>query len=191
MFVAMVDAARLCGIVLAAGAGTRFGGPKALARTPDGRAWLALAVDALREGGCGEVVVVLGAGADAATALVPHGARVVVASEWAEGLSRSLQAGLAAAAGASAVVIVPVDTPELPASAVARVVAVAADPEEALVRAEYGGRPGHPALIGSAHWPTLTRELKGDTGAGPFLARSGAVAVECADLWSGRDHDRP
>jgi CTP:molybdopterin cytidylyltransferase MocA len=187
----MAEAARICGIVLAAGAGTRFGGPKALARTPEGHPWLALAVDALRGGGCDEVVVVLGAGADAAAALVPQGTRAVIASDWAEGLSRSLWAGLAAAAGANAVVIVPVDTPELPASAVARVIAAAPDPEAALVRAEYGGRPGHPVMVGSAHWSALAGELAGDTGAGPFLARRGATTVECADLWSGRDHDRP
>lgn len=187
----MVGAAHICGIVLAAGAGTRFGGPKALARTVDGRPWLHLAVEALRRGGCDDVVVVLGAGADAAGALVPDGARSVVAPDWADGLSRSLRAGLAAAGDAEAVVIVPVDTPELAAAAVARVVGAAADSGVALVRAEYGGRPGHPVMVGSAHWPALAGELSGDVGAGPFLARHGAVAVECADLWSGRDHDRP
>ncbi|HWR85187.1 MAG TPA: NTP transferase domain-containing protein, partial [Rhodoglobus sp.] len=49
------------GIVLAAGAGTRAGGAKALRREPDGTPWLELAATALRDGGCERVVVVLGA----------------------------------------------------------------------------------------------------------------------------------
>jgi CTP:molybdopterin cytidylyltransferase MocA len=182
----------ICGIVLAAGAGTRFGGPKALARASDRRPWVQLAVDALTEGGCDEVVVVLGAEAAAAAELVPKHARTEVAADWAGGLSHSLRAGLAAAAGARAAVVIPVDTPELPATAVARVIAAApADPADALVRAEYGGRPGHPVLLGARHWRALAAELTGDVGAGPYLARNGALAVECGDLWSGLDRDRP
>lgn len=49
------------GVVLAAGAGTRFGMPKVLA---DSGEWLVSAANALREGGCAEVVVVLGAAVD-------------------------------------------------------------------------------------------------------------------------------
>jgi CTP:molybdopterin cytidylyltransferase MocA len=63
----------VCGVVLAAGAGTRFGGPKALARTAAGEPWLALAVGTLRAAGCEPVVVVLGTGADEAEPLVPAG----------------------------------------------------------------------------------------------------------------------
>lgn len=37
-------AAGIAGVVLAAGAGTRFGGPKALATHPDGTPWLATAI---------------------------------------------------------------------------------------------------------------------------------------------------
>ena len=46
------------GVLLAAGAGTRFGMPKVLAERG---AWLRAAVAALSGGGCDEVVVVLGA----------------------------------------------------------------------------------------------------------------------------------
>ena len=45
--------------MLAAGAGTRAGGPKALRRDADGVPWLHLAVAALRGGGCDPVLVVL------------------------------------------------------------------------------------------------------------------------------------
>lgn len=175
--------------MLAAGAGTRFGGPKGLARTSDGTPWLVRAVEALRDGGCDEVVVVLGAGADAAAPLVPADARAVVAADWQEGLSRSLTAGMAAARGVDRVVIVPVDTPDLPGAAVARVLA-AAPGRDGLARATYGGSPGHPVVIGGAHLDDLVADLEGDSGAGRFLERHGATAVECGDLWSGRDVDR-
>ncbi|WP_067700723.1 nucleotidyltransferase family protein [Nocardia jejuensis] len=102
---------RCDGIVLAAGAGTRYGMPKVLAE--DG-AWLRSAVRALREGGCARVYVVLGATGpaqrvdDSATPQwlisrnpripVPSGAYPVWASDWAIGVSASMRAGLAAAA---------------------------------------------------------------------------------------------
>lgn len=184
--------ASVTGIVLAAGAGSRFGGPKALARTPDGAPWLHRVAAALREGGCDDLLIVLGAEAAAASPLVPLGARTVVAVDWAEGLSRSLRAGLEAAHDTDAVLVVPVDVPELPTAAVARVLARAGDHlPEALARAVYGGRPGHPALIGAAHFSRLTERLEADTGAGPYLAAHGARAIECGDLWSGQDHDTP
>ena len=53
-----MDCRSWAGIVLAAGAGTRYGRPKVLAAGGD---WLRVAVPSLRAGGCGEVYVVLGA----------------------------------------------------------------------------------------------------------------------------------
>lgn len=207
------------GLVLAAGAGTRYGGPKALARDADGAPWLERVVSALAGGGCDDVLVVLGAGADRARPLVPPGAAVVDAADWDRGLARSLAAGLervlaetAAGAGRDALVVVPVDVPRLPAAAVARVVAAAgaAGPSRAaaLVRATYGGRPGHPVLLGADHWEGLLARLPGgagpgqagpldDAGAGPHLAalaaaaRTTVTAVACDHLWDGRDVDVP
>jgi CTP:molybdopterin cytidylyltransferase MocA len=72
----------VCGLVLAAGAGTRFGGPKALAREPDGTPWIALAVRMLRAAGCDPVLIALGASADEARPLVPAGAQVVIVPDW-------------------------------------------------------------------------------------------------------------
>ena len=53
-------AGRICGVLLAAGAGRRAGGPKALRVDPDGTSWLLRSIAALREGGCDAVIVVLG-----------------------------------------------------------------------------------------------------------------------------------
>ena len=60
----------LHGLLLAAGAGTRMGTPKALVRDDDGTSWLLRSVAVLRDGGCVGVTVVLGAEAARATALL-------------------------------------------------------------------------------------------------------------------------
>ncbi|WOQ69776.1 nucleotidyltransferase family protein [Microbacterium limosum] len=182
----------IAGVVLAAGAGSRFGGPKALARDSDGEAWIALAVEVLREGGCAPVVVTLGASADHAQALVPANAEPVRVEAWTRGLSASVAAGLDAAAAheVDAVVVMPVDTPDAAASAVRRVIAAAGPrPRRALVQATYARRPGHPVLIGADHVRPLIAALEGDRGARDYLRANGAVALECEDLWSGADID--
>jgi CTP:molybdopterin cytidylyltransferase MocA len=178
----------LVGLVLAAGAGTRFGGPKALARDESGVAWIELAVRMLRDAGCADVIVLLGAAADEALALVPPDATTVVVDDWAEGLSATLRAGLGAAerARADAVLITPVDTPDASAAAGHRVVAAA---RTGLARATYDGVPGHPVFIASAHFATLAAGVSGDQGAGAYLRSHGVLDVECGDLWSGADID--
>lgn len=171
------------GVVLAAGAGTRFGMPKVLAGQGE---WLANAVGALAGGGCGDVVVVLGA----AVVAVPAPARAVVAENWSDGMSASLRAGLAAVAGAPVVVLTLVDTPDVGADVIARVLAAAGP--TGLARAVYDGRPGHPVVIAARFWPQLSATLSGDQGARRFLAgRADVVTVECGDLATGADIDEP
>ncbi|MDZ8171407.1 nucleotidyltransferase family protein [Microbacterium xanthum] len=186
--------APIVGLVLAAGAGTRFGGPKGLARDTAGAPWVARAVDTLRRGGCERVVVAVGARADDVAALVPPGVEVVRIAAWADGLSATLRTGLVAAASpatrVAAVVILPVDVPDAPSSAVRRVIAAAeGDASAALVQATYQGDPGHPVLIGAAHVPAVAESVTGDDGARLYLRSHGAIRVECGDLWSGADID--
>src|SRR5262249_25906365 len=88
-------ATMIAGVLLAAGAGRRYGMPKALA---EGGAWLRRSVAVLIDGGCAPVLVVLGASAQQAAPLVPDIARTVVAADWAEGMGASLRTGLAAVA---------------------------------------------------------------------------------------------
>ncbi|WP_241473487.1 nucleotidyltransferase family protein [Mycolicibacterium neoaurum] len=173
------------GVVLAAGAGARFGMPKVLAAEGT---WLAAAVTALLDGGCDEVLVVLGA----ARASVPAPAHPVLAPDWAQGLSASLRAGLAAASryDVDHVVITLVDTPDVGADVVRRVLDAAAGSTSGLARAVFGGRPGHPVVIAERHWPALIEQLDGDVGAGPFLrSRDDVIEVECGDLATGTDID--
>lgn len=175
------------GVVLAAGAGSRFGGPKALASLPDGTPWVARATETLLGAGCSEVLVALGAGRAEADALVPASATVVTVPDWSEGLAASVRAALHAAAvtDADAVLLVPVDTPELPVAACQRILGTGGP----LARATYKGEPGHPVLIERAHWTALASSIDGDRGAARYLAEHGAVSIECADLWHGRDID--
>ncbi|HEX2214735.1 MAG TPA: NTP transferase domain-containing protein [Mycobacterium sp.] len=172
------------GVLLAAGAGTRFGMPKVLAAQG---AWLRAAVDALATGGCGDVVVVLGA----AIVEVPSPARAVVADCWSDGLSVSLRTGLSAV-DADYAVVHTVDTPDVGAEVVRRVLDAALTSSSGLARAHYADGPGHPVVIAREHWPALLRVLGGDEGARPFLAaRDDVVVVDCADLATGRDIDVP
>ncbi len=178
------------GLVLAAGAGSRMGRPKALMRDPDGTGWLARAVAALVDGGCDPVTVVLGAAAAQARVLVPDGASVVVADDWASGMAASLRAGLTALDPASeAVVVTLVDLPDVGPDVVRRV-ADGAGPAT-LARAAYAGTPGHPVVLGRVHWAGVAATATGDAGAKSYLTTHHArvVLVECGDLATGVDQD--
>ncbi|PPH54833.1 NTP transferase domain-containing protein [Rathayibacter sp. AY1E2] len=186
----LVGSRDLVGLVLAAGAGRRAGGPKALRCDAAGVPWVERAVERLRAVGCERVLVVLGAEAGRARLLVPPSADVVVAAEWESGLSASLRAGLAAAEGVAALVAL-VDLPEEPPSVGGRLLAEAPVAPDVLARAVFRGRPGHPVLLGRDHWPELLEGVHGDSGARDLLRARGARGVECGDLWSGADRDGP
>lgn len=181
-------AACIVGVVLAAGAGKRYGMPKILAH--EGR-WLEAAVHAVDAGGCCDVLVAMGA----QVVEPPPMARVVQVPHWQRGLAESVRAALMVTRGrpeVDGVVFHIVDTPDVGPDVVARVLdAVAERPRAALARAVFAGRPGHPVYIGAEHFDAVLAMLTGDVGAGPYLAaHPGLVtSVECADLASGRDHD--
>jgi molybdenum cofactor cytidylyltransferase/nicotine blue oxidoreductase len=184
---------RVAGLLLAAGGGRRIGAPKALLRRGD-RLLVESAVEILREAGCSPVVVVLGAGVERVRARADLGdATVVVNDAWATGLGSSLRAGLAALADTDAVaaVVLLVDLPGITPEAVRRVAALPYP--EALVCATYGGRRGHPMLLGRAHWSGISTLAKVDVGARPYLlARAGQVLdVACDGVASDDDVDTP
>ncbi|MGC5247926.1 nucleotidyltransferase family protein [Gordonia sp. DT219] len=177
------------GAVLAAGAGTRFGMPKILAEQG---LWLHRAVDALRVGGCDEVLVAMGA----AIVEPPAGATAIVVADWAVGLSASVRAVLDSPPvghDPAGVVLHVVDMPDVGEAVIARIVATAARDPGRIVRAVYGGRPGHPVYLGRDHFAGVRARLDGDVGAAPYLrAHAGIVeSVECGDLASGLDRDEP
>jgi len=181
--------ARLAALILAGGRGIRYGGPKALARTVSGDAWLSL-VGTTLGAVADEVVAVIPAGLAAARQLAPDTVQIVEAPAQSVGLSDSLRAGLAALddSTADAVIITTVDLPTLPVEVLRRVIGPNAG-VTTLRRAIFDGRPGHPVVIGREHWPALLATLHGDTGAGEYLRAQSAVSVECSDLFHGHDID--
>ncbi|WFE26035.1 nucleotidyltransferase family protein [Solwaraspora sp. WMMD791] len=178
----------VAGLVLAAGAGRRYGGPKA-------PVFLGQALDALRGGGCDPVVAVLGAGAHQVRASIDlAGVDVVENPDWAEGMGSSLRLGLTTVTRlpqVSAVVVHLVDMPGVTAAAVARLRAPAHP--GCLIRASYDGEPGHPVVLGRDHWPEIVATARGDQGARAYLRRhaAGVTAIECGDVASGYDIDIP
>lgn len=178
----------VAGLLLAAGAGRRFGGPKALARDDDGTSWLLRSVQALRP--CAEVVVVLGAGAEQAAALLPMSVARVRADDWGDGMGASLRAGLEALEGTDhdAALVTLVDLPDVGGDVVGRLLG-AARGSDVLARAAYDGVPGHPVLIGRDHWAGVVTSAAGDRGARDYLAARAVDLVECGDLATGVDVD--
>jgi CTP:molybdopterin cytidylyltransferase MocA len=188
-----VGADAVAGLVLAAGGGRRYGGPKALVRYR-GDLLVERAIQVVRAGGCAPIVVVLGAAADRVRAEADlAGVAVVENPAWATGMGSSLRAGLAALAGTPAVaaVVQLVDTPGVTPVAVRRFVGLAAP--NVLARATYGGRPGHPVLLGRAHWPEIARRARGDRGAREYLAEHAAAVhnLPCEGIADGTDLDVP
>ncbi len=181
----------VAGLILAAGGGRRLGGPKALLR--HGNAMLVeRAVAAARDGGCDPIYVVLGAGADQVQAEADlAGVHVVVNRAWSSGLGSSLKTGLAALAGTDvrAALVLLVDMPGITGAAIRRVAALPYP--GALVCASYGGRRGHPMLLGRAHWPGITTLATADVGARPYLLARGPQVqdVACDDVAHDGDVD--
>ena len=182
-------------MLLAAGSGRRYGQPKALVDTGSGP-WVLGALEALRC--CDPRLVVVGAGGADVAALLPADVLVVGNPGHAEGMGSSLRLGLQALAGAApgsdAAVVLLVDLPGVGVAVTERLVRAAGPPASArtaLLRAAFDGSPGHPVLLGRAHWPGVIASAVGETGARGYFRQHPPRLVECADIGSGEDVDVP
>jgi len=165
-------------VVLAAGGGSRFAGPVHKLLAPlRGRRVLDWSVDAAREAGFDEVIVVLGA-LDPAEAALPDDVTVVRNDAWAEGQAGSLRVGVAVAEahGHDAVVVGLGDQPFVTAEAWRAVAAARGAP---VAVADYDGRRQPPVRLDASVWPLLPSG--GDEGARALMrARPDlVVAVGC------------
>jgi CTP:molybdopterin cytidylyltransferase MocA len=176
----------IAGLVLAAGAGRRFGGPKAIVML-DGERLVDRATRLVREGGCAPIIVVSGA-----VPLDVVAARVVENPQWASGMGSSLRVGLAAARemDAAAVVVALVDTPWVGVDAVRRLRA-AHERGAVIAVATYNGEPRHPVLLGRETWDQAASLAVGDIGARALIAGRPDLIVEvpCDDTGDPRDID--
>jgi nicotine blue oxidoreductase len=178
---------QVAGLVLAAGEGRRFGGPKAVVEL-DGERLVDRAARVLREGGCEPVYVVSNA-----VSVEVRGATTVVNADWATGMASSLRAGLAALPeSADAVVISLVDQPGIGSDVVARLVRRLNDGHQ-LVVATYDGQPRNPVGVVRHLWAAASASAAGDEGLRAFIREhpDQVDAVECADIGDPTDIDTP
>jgi molybdenum cofactor cytidylyltransferase len=173
-----------CGLILAAGEGTRFGPEPKLLAELNGRPLLEHAIRAQ----CAvpeleRVVVVVGAHAERLVERVEFGrAEPVVCEQWRQGQAASLRRGVEELRDAAKVIVTLGDEPLITPQVVARFVS-----EPAGTQAIYAGRPGHPVVLGPDHLRALL-SLTGDRGARELLA--GGRRIELGGLGDmGRDVD--
>ena len=158
-------------ILLAAGAGSRFGGGKLLAPYQGG-ALIEASLSNLAGAPVEERVVVVGDDAQRLRETCePYGFKVVENPHWAQGQSTSVRVGLQSLGPeAQATVVLLADQPLVGAGTVGRLVA-AFEAGARVAVATYGGKPRNPVLFSREVWPLLMAELSGDEGARPFLRR--------------------
>jgi CTP:molybdopterin cytidylyltransferase MocA len=172
-------------VIMAAGAGRRFGGEIKQLHSHGGRPMLETVLQTMAATGIADRVVVLGAHADEVLGEADlHGARAVVCPRWADGQAASLRCGLAELpAGAEAALIVLGDGPGLDPRAVERIAAAdPGDPPHA-VAADYGAGRSNPVLIPRALWSALPSA--GETPGRALPTR----LVDCRDLAPPGDVD--
>lgn len=164
----------LVAVVLAAGAGSRFGGGK-MAASFKGEPLIRHAIRAARAAPVDRVIVVCPPALDIGEwpGVPPVEALRISSSE----LSASLKAGVAKAAGARGAFIYLGDMPLVPPQIAEQLAGTLGEAYAAMPR--FADRPGHPVLL-SARAMADVPSLAGDQGAGPLLkARKDIVFVDC------------
>ena len=158
-------------VILAAGSGTRMGGPKALLALA-GETLLQRAVRIVRAAGCDPVLAVVGDWNPG-----PVEAVLVPNPETAEGMASSIRAGVRALpAEASAALFLTVDQPAVDAPLLHRLLALADQAPEHPAACAYGNTLGIPAVLPRRLFPDLLA-LTGDRGAKGILLREQTASL--------------
>jgi molybdenum cofactor cytidylyltransferase len=195
------DPARVAGLILAAGAGSRFGGAKMRARL-DGRPLVAHVIATARAVGLGRLVLVLGGDATAVRAdllaadpFALDGVLVAVNPAAERGLATSLRLGLVAATAdprPDGVLILLGDQPRIRPAVVTALLGAAAPPDALAVVADHAGdRAPNPVLLLLPQGAALVDELDGDHGLGPLLAARPGRVLRVPVAGTNPDVDTP
>ncbi len=173
-------------IVLAAGAGVRFGEPKVNALLPDGRRFLDVVVEHCVTSGADPVLVVAPPGV-----MVPDGARVVVNPRATAEQVISLRLGLAQLANTSVggVLVWPVDHPFAQATSALAVVDAAQRTGAPIVVPVHEGKRGHPVWFARETWRELMTVADGGARAVVHAYGARVVEVPVSDTGVRRDID--
>lgn len=162
----------ITGVLLAAGAGSRFGGAKLLAELEDGRCLAQAAAQPLVAAVDEVVAVVRPEDARLEEILLASGCRTVRCQHAADGMGASLACGVGAAADAEGWVVGLADMPGIGTATIARVVTALRRGADIAAPA-CRGRRGHPVGFARRFGAELTA-LEGDTGARGILRRYAA-----------------
>ena len=163
----------IAAVILAAGSGTRMGGPKALL-TLQGESLLQRAVRLALEAGCQPVIAVVGAWDPGA---VNPGARIVRNPSTSEGMASSIRTGIAAVPLASdAALLMTVDQPGVDAELLRSLLGLASAAPFRPAACAYADTVGVPAVLPRRLFPELLA-LEGDRGAKALLLREGAATL--------------
>jgi molybdenum cofactor cytidylyltransferase len=178
------------GILLAAGAGRRFGADKLLQPLPGGETIGIVAARNLVAAVEPSVAVVRHGDRALAEALASTGLRVVVNAQADAGIGTSIAAGVAATADARGWLIALADMPWIEPATIAAIAAALAD-GASLVAPEHDGRRGHPVGF-AARWRADLLSLRTDEGGREILAAHAGqlVLLQTDDAGVVRDVDR-
>jgi molybdenum cofactor cytidylyltransferase len=171
---------RIAGLVLAAGRSTRMGGPNKLLEEINGKPLVRHVVEHVLASRARPVIVVTGHQKERVErALAGLPVTFVHNPDFADGLSTSLKAGIAAvAADADGVIVCLGDMPQVSAVLIDRLIA-AFDPERGALVAipTIAGKRGNPVLWSRRFFPDLLG-VEGDVGARHLIGGYGEAVVE-------------
>jgi molybdenum cofactor cytidylyltransferase len=163
-------------IILAAGAGRRFGGDKMLASI-DGQPMIRVVAAAYAEL-CGRATVVIRSDDRLIAALEGLAVDIVVNDQADEGIATSIAGGVSANLDRPAVMIALGDEPRVDRGLVMKVMQLWHETRAPIVVPRYSGEPGHPVLFDEKTYDQL-RQLEGDRGARSLIQTvDGVLSVE-------------
>ena len=178
----------VAGIIVGAGAGKRFGGPKAIATLSDGRRFVDAIFDTARDAELSPVVTVLPPGVEP-----PKGSISVVNAKADGEQVVSLRLGLAQLANHPVVGVVawPVDHPFVTLESVLALIDAARRTGAPIVSPEFDGRHGHPVFFHRDTWRELMTVADGGARAVVRSYGSRVARVDVHDRGVLRDIDLP